>query len=200
MTDVCRARAFGGLVFGVFAAVAVGAGCSHVSTEYRYRSKAQVIHLDRCRTLAVLKHFEMGLFQAGFVRIAGDGEPAPFELLESHVKGQPRLTLYNKPDFERVPIRDSEPYREIPNRYRVAGCEEPGGGLYLVVVRHDPDPADKFIGARFAEALDAASRANDCGWKPVAEPKDLAFFHDSTEDDLLRYVRRGRCRDYAFSK
>ena len=129
------------------------------------------------------------------VRERGD-EPVPFELGDRLVSVEPKLIEFSKSDFEAVTARGSVPYREIKNRYKIAACEEPGGALYLFIVRHDPDPSDQFLGTR----LNAALKTSGCLITPVAPPREIGFYQDSTEDDILRHIQRGRCQDYATAK
>jgi hypothetical protein len=171
-------------------AALLGAGCSHVPTEDRYPSKAQVIEIRDCKRIVGLKGIELALFHNGFYRGVDESSaaPIPFALLESLVSGKPRLVTFYKPDYDGN--------RETLNRYKVGVCEEPGGGLYLLVVRHDPVTGDQFIGKRFADAL---SRAG-CQWAPLEKPRELGFYRDTTEDDALRHMRRGECRAYSRSR
>jgi hypothetical protein len=145
--------------------------------------------------LKALKSFEIALFQEGFTREPTREQPVPFELVESLVTGNPRLTTYVKTDYE-PQASGSTPYREIPNRYRVTPCAVPGGNLYLFFVRHDPVTGDAFLGSRMAEALNRTG----CQWKPVAAAREIGFYKDTTEEDILRHARRGQCRDYALAK
>jgi hypothetical protein len=65
-----------------------------------------------------------------------------------------------------------------------------------MVVRHDPEPGDKFLGAR----LTAAINASGCQPKPVADPRTLGLYTSTTEEDLVRHIKRGLCRAYAQGK
>jgi hypothetical protein len=156
----------------------------------------QLISLEDCPKLDALRQFENGLFRSGFVREVTREDPIAYEIVDHLLSGEPKLIAFRKSDFQRIEERGSLPYKELVNRYKIAACEEPVGGLYLVVVRHDPDSADKFVGARLQTALDTTG----CVVKPVAPPRDLGLYTDTTEDDLLRFIKRGRCRDYALGK
>lgn len=186
------------------AAVAVASlgGCSHVSggsgsplfNEDRYRSKAQVVRLSDCDKLESLRKFEVGLFQMGFVRtMVRDEGVIPYELIDGLVSGEHKLIEFTKSDFTPVKERGSVPYREVRNRYKITACEEPGGALYLMIVRHDPEPGDQFLGAR----LNGALQSSGCLTSAVAPPREIGFYQGSTEDDIIRHVQRGRCQDYA---
>jgi hypothetical protein len=160
----------------------------------RARTHVQVLAFKGCEKLDGLRHFESGLFRVGFLRETLRSEdPVPFELVDRLMASTPKLITYRKSDFEQIKTRGSIPYREIVNRYLLAACEEPGGGLFVFVVRHDPEQGDKFLGDRFQEAL----KYSACEVNTVAPPREIGFFVESTEDDLVRHIRRGRCRDYA---
>jgi hypothetical protein len=179
----------------ILAVALLHCGCSALPTEHRHPSKAQVVSFGECRGLSALKSFEIALFQEGFTREPSRESPVPFELVESLMTGKPTLSTYVKTDYE--PQKSgSAPYREFPNRYKIVPCAEPGEHLYLVVVRHDPVTGDAFLGDRMTEAL----KRTGCAWKIVAPTREIGFFKDTTEEDILRHARRGQCRDYAHAK
>ncbi|MBI3543720.1 MAG: hypothetical protein HY075_10655 [Deltaproteobacteria bacterium] len=180
---------------GLAGAVAVAlTACSHVATEDRYHSKAQVVRFTECGKLEALRRFEKALFKVGFVReVVRKENPVPFELVEHLSGGEPVLVEFRKSDFKALGARGSDPYREAVNRYKISACEEPGGELFVIVVRHDPDSADQFLGARMTEALGGSG----CQWRAIAPARELGFYSDTTEDDLLRHIRRGQCSAYA---
>lgn len=177
----------------LLAVVLTGAGCSSLPTKDRYRSSVQLLKFTGCQPFDALKTFESALFAVGFTREPMADRPNPFELYEHYITHEPKLVTFVKSDFERRSDDVSEPYRELPAEYKVATCDETGGVLYLVVVRHDPSREDKFLGSRFSEALDRTG----CVVSPEGAPRDLGFFEDSTAEDLYRHITRGKCRDYA---
>lgn len=190
-------------VVSVLAVAAAVFGCAHGSSgatadrtegnAEHTRAKVQVIALEGCPKLDALRFFERGLFREGFLRESvREEDPVAFELVDRLTNGDPMLISFRKSDFDPVKKRGSLPYNEIVNRYELVACEQTGGGLYLMVVRHDPVTGDKFLGDRMERAL----KGTGCDVRPLSPPRDLGLFAQSSEDDLLRHVKRGRCRDY----
>lgn len=173
-------------------------GCSHLALKSAYETRLLVLEMKGCKPMSTLELFEKSLFYTGFTREpVREDNPIALELREAHVSESPKFITYVKTDLDLAA-------GEIENSYHVASCEQGGGGLYLVVTRlvddRDPEGQGRFLGARFTDALNTATRISKCTWAGLGSPKKIQFYDDATEAAVLEKAKKGLCQEIVSQK